>query len=410
MEFEYDDSETAMELVERTRAFMDEVVIPREREEFLGGGDVTDGLVADLREEARDRGLYAPQIPEAYGGLGLDFRDVLPMFEQAGRSLVGPPALRVDAPDEGNIHTIDMVGTDAQKERWLPPLVSGEYTSAFSMTEPMQGGGSDPKMLRTTAEKDGDEWVIDGHKWWTSQGDEADVLLVMARTNPDAHPYEGCSFFLVPPETDGVDVRRNVPHLGDAWGIEHPEVVYDEVRVPEENLLGEKDEGFAIAQRRLGPARLTHCMRFCGMARRAIEVAKAYVSEREGFGSELSEKQSLRFTVARAETRLHAVRTQVRHAARQIAAGEEARVEVAMCKLFAATVVNEIIDDMLQLCGGNGIARDLPIAHFYEEVRAFRIFDGADEVHLRSIARAAFDDVDPDELNTITRYGRSPSD
>jgi len=404
MEFEYDDSETAIELVERTKTFMNEVVIPREREDFLGGGEITDELIADLRAEAKDRNLYAPQIPQEYGGLGLDFRDVLPMFEEAGRSLLGPPALRVDAPDEGNIHTIEMVGTEEQKEDWLVPLVEGEYTSAFSMTEPMQGGGSDPKMIKTTAEKDGDEWVINGHKWWTSQGTNADILLVMARTNQEVHPYEGCSFFLVSPETDGVEFPRDVPYLGDSWGISHPEVVYDGVRVPEENLLGPKDEGFQIAQRRLGPAQLTHCMRFAGMAKRSINVAKSYVSEREGFGSELSEKQSLRFKVARAETRLHAVRTQVRHAARQIAAGEEARIEVAMCKVFAANVVNDIIDEMLQLCGGNGMARDLPLAYFYEDVRGFRIFDGADEVHLRSIAREAFDDTNEEEIETVTRF------
>lgn len=404
MEFEYDDSELATELVERTRAFMDEVVIPLEREEFLSGGDITNELISELRAEAKSRDLYAPQISEEYGGLGLDFRDVLPMFEQAGRSLLGPPALRVDAPDEGNIHTIEMVGTEMQKDEWLGPLVEGKYTSAFSMTEPMQGGGSDPKMIETTAEKDGDEWVLNGHKWWTSQGDEADILLVMARTNPDAHPYESCSFFLVAPDADGVELRRDVPYLGDSWGINHPEVVYDDVRVPEENLLGPRDEGFQIAQRRLGPARLTHCMRFSGMAKRSIEVAKAYVSEREGFGSQLSDKQSLRFKIARAETRLYAVRTQVRHAARQIARGKEARIEVAMCKVFAANVIQDIIDDMLQLCGGNGIARDLPISHFYEEVRGFRIFDGADEVHLRSIARATFDDIDHSELETVTRF------
>jgi acyl-CoA dehydrogenase len=404
MKFDYNDSETAEALVERTHEFIHEVVIPREREDFLGGGNLTSEMIDDLRAEAKARDLYAPQMPEVYGGLGLDFRDVLPMFEEAGRSLLGPPALRVDAPDEGNMHTIEMVGTEAQKEEWVVPLIKEEYTSAYSMTEPMQGGGSDPKMMQTTAEKDGDEWVIDGQKWWTSQGDDADVLLVMARTNQEAHPYDGCSLFLAPPETAGVTIERNIPHLGDAWGIEHSEVVYDGVRVPEDNLLGEKDAGFEIAQRRLGPARLTHCMRFSGMAQRSINVAKAYVSEREAFGSDLADKQSLRFKIARAETRLHAVRTQVRHAARQIAAGEEARIEVAMCKVFAATVVNDIVGDMLQVCGGNGMARDLPLAHFYEEVRGFRIFDGADEVHLRSIARASLDDVDSSEMQTVTRF------
>jgi len=400
---DYPESDRASELGGRTRELMEEVILPVERD-LDGGEAISAADLETLREAAQDYGVYCPQMPEEYGGMGESFRDSLAVFEEAGRSLLGPPALRVDAPDEGNMHTIELAGTEAQKERWLPPLIRGEAKSAFSMTEPAPGGGSDPKMIKTTAEKDGDEWIINGHKWWTSQGTDADILLVMARTNETAHPYEGCSFFLVPTDTDGIEFPRNVPYLGDSWGINHPEVIYDDVRIPEENLLGPKDEGFQIAQRRLGPARLTHCMRFSGMARRSINVAKAYVSEREGFGENLSEKQSLRFKIARAETRLHAVRTQVRHAARQIAAGKEARIEVAMCKLFAANVVNEIIDDMLQLCGGNGMARDLPISYFYEEVRGFRIFDGADEVHLRSIARESFEDVDESELEMVTRF------
>ena len=404
MNIAYDDPKRAVELADQTREFIQDVVIPREREEVLGGGEISRGTIDELREEARKRDIYAPQMPEEYGGQGLSFRDSLLMFEEAGKSLIGPESIRVDAPDEGNMHTLLIAGTDDQKERWLRPLVAGEMISAFSMTEPMQGGGSDPKMLKTTAERDGDEWVINGHKWWTSQGDEADILLVMARTNPEKHPYEGCSFFVVPTDTPGVELERNVAHIGDSWGMNHPEVIYDEVRVPDENLLGELDEGFAIAQQRLGPARLTHCMRYSGMAERAIEVAKAYTAEREGFGGPIADKQSPRFNIARAEMRLHAVRAMVRHAAGEIAAGKEARIEVAMCKVFAANVVNDIIDTMVQLCGGNGIAKDLPLGYFYEDVRPFRIFDGPDEVHLRTIARAAFEEVNEDELSTVTRY------
>lgn len=404
MDIAYDDPKRAVELADQTRVFIQDVVIPREREEVLGGGEISRGTIDELREEARKCDIYAPQMPEEYGGQGLSFRDSLLMFEEAGKSLLGPESLRVDAPDEGNMHTLLIAGTDDQKERWLRPLVAGEMISAFSMTEPMQGGGSDPKMLKTTAERDGDEWVINGHKWWTSQGDEADILLVMARTNPEKHPYEGCSFFVVPTDTPGIELERNVAHIGDSWGMNHPEVIYDEVRVPDENLLGELDEGFAIAQQRLGPARLTHCMRYSGMAERAIEVAKAYTAEREGFGGPIADKQSPRFNIARAEMRLHAVRSMVRHAAGEIAAGKEARIEVAMCKVFAANVVNDIIDTMVQLCGGNGIAKDLPLGYFYEDVRPFRIFDGPDEVHLRTIARAAFEEVNEDELSTVTRY------
>ena len=401
---EYNDSETARDLAERARAFMDEVVLPTERAQ-PGGEPVGEETIADLREQARERDLYAPQIAEEYGGMGMDFRDVLPLFEQAGRSILGAPAMRVDAPDEGNMHTFELVGTDEQNEEYLKPLVAGDISSGFSMTEPMDGGGSDPKMLRTTAEKDGDEWVINGHKWWTTQGSAADVLLVMARTNEDAHPYEGCSFFLVSPDVDGVEIVRDIPYVGaSVVGESHAEIKYDNVRVPEANLLGELDQGFQHAQQRLGPARLTHCMRFSGMATRALDVAKAYLSEREGFGSPLADKQALRYEIAEAETRLHAVRATVRDAADKIAAGEEARIEVAMSKVFAANATQDAIDTALQCCGGNGIGKDLPIGDFYEAVRAFRIVDGADEVHKRVIARDAFEDVDEAELEALTRY------
>jgi acyl-CoA dehydrogenase len=331
---------------------------------------------------------------------------MLPVFEEAGRSLLGPLALRCGAPDEGNMHTFELVGTADQKERWLAPLATGDIDSGFCMTEPMQGGGSDPKMLRTSARKEGDEWVVDGHKWWTTGGSGADVFLVMARTDPDAHPYEGTSIVVVPRDTDGVEVVRDVPHLGgEPVGSSHAEVRFDGARVPVENTLGPENAGFAVAQRRLGPARLTHCMRFGGMADRALDVAVAYTSEREAFGGPLAEKQSVRFRVAESRMRLHAARTMVRHAADAIDAGDEARIAVAMAKVFTANVVQEIIDEAVQMCGGNGIGKDLPLADFYENVRAFRIIDGADEVHLRSIAREAFDEPKLDELAGVTRFG-----
>ncbi|WP_101297344.1 acyl-CoA dehydrogenase family protein [Halegenticoccus soli] len=400
----YDDSDRAREVAARTREFVDEVVIPVERD-HLGREPASDGTIADLRERAREYGVYGPQIPEAYGGMGMSYRDVLPVFEEAGRSLLAPAALRVDAPDEGNMHTLALVGTDEQKEAWLRPLAAGEISSGFCMTEPIQGGGSDPKMLRTRAERDGDEWVVTGHKWWTTNGAEADVFLVMVRTDPDAHPYEGCSIVLVPADAPGVEVKRAIPHTGgDVTGQSHAEILFDGARVPTENLLGEENAGFEIAQRRLGPARLTHCMRYSGMAERALDIAKAYASEREAFGSSLAEKQALRFGLAEAETRLHAVRCMVRHAARRIEAGDEARVEVSMSKLYASNVVQETVDAAMQVCGANAVGKDLPLADFYENVRQFRFVDGADEVHKRVIARDAFSDVDPGELANITRY------
>jgi acyl-CoA dehydrogenase len=260
-------------------------------------------------------------------------------------------------------------------------------------------------MIRTTAEKDGDEWVIDGHKWWSSYASGSDILLVMARTDREAHPYSGCSFFIVPTDAEGVNIVRDVPHTGQSLLPEgHAEIKYEDVRVPAENLLGTENEGFVHAQQRLGPARLTHCMRYAGQAKRALEVAKAYVTEREAFGQPLSEKQSIRHDIARAEMRLHVARTAVRDAADRISGGDEARIAVAMCKVFCANVAGEVIDTAVQVLGGNGIAKDLPVSDFYENVRAFRIFDGADEVHLRTIARAAFEEVEHAELEGVTRY------
>ena len=411
MEIQYDDSEKAREYAERTRGFLDEVVIPRERRllrnrEGLESRDELNTVIEELREEARDRGVYAPQMPEEYGGQGLSLTDVLPTFEEAGRSLLGPSALRISAPDEGNMHTIELAGTDGQKKRWLRPLVEGEAKSAFSMTEPHDGAGSDPKMIRTTARREGDEWVIDGHKWWTTQGVEADVYLVMARTDEDAHPYRGCSIFLVPADADGVEVVRDVPHMGES-GMSHAEMRYDDVRVPDDAMLGTENAGFMIAQKRLGPARLTHCMRFAGMADRALDIAVAYANERQTFGESLADKQETRFKIVDARTRLHAARTMVRHAAGEVEDDKRARVEVGMSKVFAANVAQDAIDTAVQVCGGNGIGKDLPLADFYENVRAFRIVDGADEVHKRSIAKRVFDEeeVDESELENITRYG-----
>jgi acyl-CoA dehydrogenase len=401
---EYADSEAGRELTARAREFINETVIPVECEE-LGDGPVDDAVIESLREEARDRDIYCPQIGTEHGGLGYSFREALPLFEEAGRSLLGPVSMGINAPDEGNMHTLELVGTSEQKTEWLEPLVAGDIKSAFAMTEPSPGAGSDPKMLQTTAVKDGDEWVIDGHKWWTTQGSEADIYIVMARTDPDAHPYSGTSLFLVPADTDGVEVVRDITHLGpDTVHESHAEMRYDGVRIPEENLLGELNEGFTHAQQRLGPARLTHCMRYTGMATRSLTVAKAYMQEREAFGSKLEDKQAQRFSAADLEIQLHATRTMVRHAADQIAAGEEARLPVSMSKVFAANTCQSAIDFALQACGGAGMSYDLPIADFYKSVRQFRLVDGADEVHRRVVAREAFSDATDPVIENVPTF------
>jgi acyl-CoA dehydrogenase len=407
---EYQDSEKAKEVETRVRSFMEEVVLPREREALATNEKITEAEMHELWDEARERDLFAPQMPEEYGGQGLSFREMLPSFEQIGRSLIGARSIRANAPDEGNMHTLEKVGTEEQKEEWLQPLVQGEITSAFSMTEPMQGGGSDPKMLKSTAIKDGDEWVINAHKWWTTNGSNADFFLVMARTDMDAHPYNGSSIILVPADADGVNVVREIPHLGGEGIYDAPygecEMKFDGVRVPVENTVGEEHGGFRVAQLRLGGGRLTHCMRFSGMAERALDIMKAYISERKAFGEPIAEKQAVRHRIADAETELHMARTGIRHAARALD-HSDARVEVAMAKVFTANVTKDIIDLALQYCGGNGIGKDLPIAYFYELVRTFPIVDGADEVHRRTIAQNAFEELNDVETESVLRFDES---
>ena len=405
---EYDDSPKATEMGERAREFMDEEVLPVEREHIGEGRTIRRDTIEELREKAKRRDLHQPQIPEKYGGQGLNFRDMLPAFEQAGRSLIGSAVFEAGAPSEGNIRTFEKAGTEEQKERWLEPMIRGDLRSAFSMTEPMQGGGSDPKMIKTSAEQLENDWVINGHKWWTSAGSVADFLLVMVRTDTDAHPYNGCTNFIVPTDKDGVEIVRGIDTIGGEGVTEytggHAEIKFKNVRVPEKNILGDLNGGFQLSQYRLGGGRLTHCMRFSGMATRALDVAKAYLAEREGFGESLSNKQALRHRIADAETELHMARTGIRHAAKQIADGKEARIPIAMAKTYTANVVQDAIDLAVQCCGGNGIGKDLPVAHFYEAVRPFRIVDGADEVHRRTIARDSFEDVYDKDMENVLEF------
>jgi acyl-CoA dehydrogenase len=401
---EYNDSPRARDVADRIREFVDDVVLPVERE-YARGTPVDEAVIAELREEARERDVYAPQVSEDYGGLGLNFRDALPAYEEGGRSFLAMSAIRTDPPDEGNIHLLHVLGTEAQMEAWLRPVVDGDSKSAFAMTEPMDGGGADPTMIRTTAEKDGDEWVLDGHKWWVTNGSEADFFLVMARTDEDVHPYEGCSIMLVPADADGIDVVRDIPHMGESTlSRVHTELLFDGVRLPAKNVLGEVDAGFKHAQQRMVPARLARSMQFSGMAERALDIAKAFMTERQAFGEPVSEKQGPRFDVADAETNLHAARAMVRHAANAYDDGKQAQIEASMAKYYSTNVAQEVIDTALQFCGANGIGMDLPLAEFYQDVRIIRIADGPDEVQQRVIARDAFEDVDEREIAHLSRY------
>lgn len=375
------------DIVARVRQFVDDEVVPVEAQVIKEQREVTMGEVQELRRKAKAAGLWAPTMPKALGGMGLNILEFAPVLEAAGRSLLGPSAIHCAAPDEGNMHLLHTYATAEQTARYLRPLVAGEVFSAFSMTEPPPGAGSDPTMLVTAAHKDGDEWVINGHKWYTSNGEIADFFLIMARTDPDMPAKSGSSIFIAPRDTPGINIVRDVPTIGIKDFGGHVEIHYDNVRLPESAVLGEVGKGFAMAQVRLGPARLTHCMRWSGIAQRALEIAAQYAAEREAFGKPIIEHQATGFALADSEMELHYCRLMIQHAAWLLANGEQARSETSMAKVVVSEVVNKVLDRAIQVTGGTGISRDLPLSTWYESARAFRIYDGASEVHRMVAAR-----------------------
>ncbi len=307
--------EPVQEITRRVRAFVDKEVVPVEAALLKSGQDLSVDMLQELRRKAKEAGLWAPTMPPELGGLGLTVQEIVPVFEAAGRSLIGPLAIHAGAPDEGNMHLLHTFATDEQKERWLKPLVEGEIFSAFSMTEPPPGAGSDPKMLRSTAVRDGDDWIINGHKWFSSNAEYASFLIIMACSNPDVHPYQGATMFLAPIDAPGIEIVRDVPIMGGNDFGGHPEIRFNDLRVPNSTILGEEGMGFMLAQSRLGPARLTHCMRWTGIAQRALEIATGYAARREAFGSTLSRHQAVQWMLADSEMDLHAGRLIIHHAA-----------------------------------------------------------------------------------------------
>lgn len=375
------------DITHRVRQFVDAEVVPVETQLLQTGDELTVETLQELRSKAKAAGLWAPTMPKEWGGMGLTIQEIVPVFEAAGRSLLGPLAIHCAAPDEGNMHLLHTWADDAQTERYLVPLAKGEIFSGFSMTEPPPGAGSDPRMIQTTAVKEGDEWVINGHKWFTSNGEVADFLIIMAVTDPDVHPYKGCTQFLAPIDTDGINIVRDVPTMGPKDFGGHVEIRYENVRVPESAILGGEGNGFMLAQSRLGPARLTHCMRWTGIAQRALEIATQYAAKREAFGDKLTGHQAIQWMLADSEMELKMGRLLIHEAAWLLANGDEARTETSIAKVQVAEIVNRVLDRCVQICGGTGVSHDLPIAMWYEKARAFRIYDGASEVHRMVVSR-----------------------
>ncbi len=391
---DFQPSDRVAELLERVREFMDEHVYPVEEEghrgldEEVGPGVPYPRALVELRELAKAEGLWNLFLPDERFGPGLTNWEYGMLCEQMGRSpAVAPMAFNCSAPDTGNMEILAEHGTEEQTRRWLQPLLDGEIRSCFSMTEP-ETAGSDPTGLSSRAELDGDEWVINGHKWFTSGYNGASVAIAMVVTDPEGPPHKRASMILVPIDAPGFIGVRPVPVMGHDAGPGHWEVRYEDCRVPAGNLLGERGAGFAIAQDRLGPGRIHHCMRAIGSAERAFEMMCRRAHDRRAFGGPLAEKQFVQDFIAKSRMEIDSARLLVLHAAWKMdtEGKRAARQEISMIKVVAAQMHQEVLDRAMQVHGALGMSDDIPLAAMWRQGRWLRIADGPDEVHKMVIA------------------------
>ena len=368
------------------RAFMEEHVYPQEHALDREDDDAA-VLLADLQRRARGSGLWAPHVPPEAGGTGEGFLYYACLNEEIGRCHWAQLVFGCQAPDAGNAEILHQFGTGDQHRRFLAPLVAGEVRSFFSMTEP-EVAGSDPTTLRARAVRDGDEWVIDGRKWYSTGAEGAGFGIVFAITDADAEPHRRGTMILVPADTPGVTITPTVVmgHTGRGWNT-HCEVSYSGVRVPVENTLGGVGEAFLIAQKRLGPGRIHHVMRWLGQMQRAFELMCRYALEREAFGGPLADKQTVQNWIADSAAEIQACRLLTMDAAAKIDTGVDARVEISLLKFSAARALVDVIDRAIQVHGGLGLTDGTPLAGMAMRARAGRIYDGPDEVHRMVVAR-----------------------
>ncbi|AIJ22412.1 acyl-CoA dehydrogenase family protein [Amycolatopsis methanolica] len=373
------------ELARRTAEFVRDHVIPVEEEH--GGVVSSDDVRERLQRAAKEAGVFAPHVSAEFGGHGLDMRGRAAVFEEAGYSLLGPLALNIAAPDEGNMHMLEAIATPAQKERYLRPLASGEVRSCFAMTEPAPGAGSDPAALTTRAERVDGGWRINGRKWFITGAEGAGFTICMARTSGEPGDAGGATMFLVDGDNPGLKVLRHIETLDESLYGGHIELEFDDCVVPGEAVLGEVDQGFRYAQVRLGPARMTHCMRWLGIARRAQDIAVARAAERRLFGSRLGDLGMVQQMIADNEIDIAASRGLLLRACWELDQGEHASQSTSIAKTFCAEAIWRVVDRSVQICGSLGISGDLLLGRFLREVRPFRIYDGPSETHRWAIAR-----------------------
>jgi acyl-CoA dehydrogenase len=375
------------DLAARTAAFVRAVAVPEE--ERLGGvaGAGGEELRRHLQQAARDARVFAPHVSREYGGHGLDMRGRAVVFEEAGWSLFGPLALNIAAPDEGNMHLLEAVATVQQKAKYLRPLAEGAARSCFAMTEPAPGAGSDPAALATVATPTSGGWLVNGRKWFITGADGAAYTICMARTSGRPGDRGGATMFLIDAGTPGLRITRHIETLDEGFFGGHCELELDDVFVSEEAVLGAVDKGFEYAQVRLAPARLTHCMRWLGIARRAQEIAVNRAAEREMFGSRLGDLGMVQAMIADSEIDISASRLLIWQACAELDQGRRAAQSSSIAKTFVAEAVGRVVDRSLQICGALGISGDVLLSRYYREVRPFRIYDGSSETHRWAIAK-----------------------
>jgi acyl-CoA dehydrogenase len=392
---DFNPSPEVAQLRERVLDFMDAEIYPQEREimealdEEVGPGVPYPRNLTAVREKARGEGLWNLFMPDERFGPGLTNWEYGLLCEEMGRSpMAAPMAFNCSAPDTGNMEILAEHGTAEQRERWLEPLLEGRIRSCFSMTEP-EVSGSDPTLLQARAELDGDEWVVNGHKWFTSGAVGADLAIAMVVTDPDAHPYGRASMICVPTDAPGFNLVRPIPVMGHDEGPGHCEIRYEQCRVPKENLLGERGAGFAVAQDRLGPGRIHHCMRAIGTAERAHEMMCRRANERTAFGGPLADKQFVQESIAASRMEIDQARLLTLYAAWKMdtEGKRAARQAISAIKIVAANMVMDVLDRAIQIHGSLGMTDDTPLATMWRFSRMLRLADGPDEVHKMVLAR-----------------------
>jgi acyl-CoA dehydrogenase len=372
---------------QRVRAFVAEHVMPLEDDLSLRDEHemILESALEPVRAKAKAEGLWCFQMPKKRGGQEVGIVGMAACYEEMGRSIFGPLAFNCMAPDDGNMMILEKTLPEHMKDEWLQPVIDGDCRSCFIMTEPIPGGGSDPMAMQTKAEKKGDRWIINGHKWFITGGEGAGTYILLARTSDD--PRKGLTAFLFKGDDPGWRIERRIPIMGPEEHGGHCELFFEDMEIPDEHRLLEVGDGLKVTQMRLGTARLTHCMRWLGMAKRALEIAAEYVTERESFGMKLAEHEGVQWMLGEAASDIHLGRLLTMHAAWKLDQGDFARKEVSMAKIHVADTLHKAIDTAIQLCGARGYSKDTPLEWMYRYARQARLVDGASEVHKMVLSR-----------------------